>query len=81
MAALNQTKELLSIVSNQKGGVIPGWLAGQFVKVMLTCYLVAVVLGVVFSFFLSRPLRIADVRVLGTARFAEGATKIDNKAN
>ena len=23
MAALNQTKELLSIVSNQKGGVIP----------------------------------------------------------
>ncbi|EGQ8544912.1 hypothetical protein GOZ70_17220 [Vibrio parahaemolyticus] len=56
-------------------------LAGQFVKVMLTCYLVAVVFGVVFSFFFSRPLRIADVRVLGTARLAEGATKIDNKAN
>ncbi|MCZ2802854.1 hypothetical protein [Vibrio alginolyticus] len=56
-------------------------LAGQLVKVMLTCYLVAVVFGVVFSFFFSRPLRIADVRVLGTARLSEGAAKIDNKAN
>lgn len=27
MAGLNQTKELLSIVSNQKSGVIPGWMA------------------------------------------------------
>ena len=43
--------------------------------------LLSIVLGVVFSFFFSRPLRIADVRVLGTARFAEGATKIDNGDN
>ncbi|EFI4080039.1 hypothetical protein GYM21_003126 [Escherichia coli] len=56
-------------------------LAEQFVKVMLTCYLIAVVFGVVFSFFFSRPHRVAAVRVLGTARFTEGATKIDSKAD
>lgn len=80
-AVSNDTMPAPSTCTNVVTEAVPvDLLAGQFVKVMLTCYLVALVFGVVFSFFFSRP-RIAAVGVLGTAAFAGDSKKINSKAD
>ncbi|HCG9146951.1 TPA: hypothetical protein NJ615_004325 [Vibrio parahaemolyticus] len=61
-------------------------LAEQFTKVVLVCYFVAMVIGMFFSVFFSRPYRmrpyrIADVGALGTASASRNHTRIDSKAD
>ncbi|EJL9283275.1 hypothetical protein NM848_004758 [Salmonella enterica] len=81
-AVSNDTMPAPSTCKNVVTEAVPvDLLAGQFVKVMLTCYLVALVFGVVFSFFFSRPHVVAPVGALGTAAFAGASKKIDSKTD